>query len=160
MYAIRGRVWSLCDDVFFYIYMMFVCVCFVERERESIRPPVIGLKRPSCPVFDGYLILHRPPYLMSAIYTTKWFEGRGGGKVFFRWYRKEKKKKKGKPWSSCRSSYPPLKATNHPPHNLLVARVIISSSNDATTATTRVPLNNRVFSLCIGSKVQGLSRLG
>ncbi len=37
---------------------MFVRVSPIEKESEekSIRPPVTGLKRPSGPVFDGYLI--------------------------------------------------------------------------------------------------------
>lgn len=66
------------------LYDVCMCVCFVE----SIRPPVIGLKRPSCPVFDGYLILHRPPYLMSAIYTRNGLKE--GGKVFRSFVQKKK----------------------------------------------------------------------
>ena len=67
------------------IWCLYVCVCFVE----SIRPPVIGLKRPSCPVFDGYLILHRLPHTWCLPYTHE-MVWRREGRSFVRSYRKKK----------------------------------------------------------------------
>lgn len=116
----------------------FVCVCVSpieerkeseeKRRRRSIRPPVTGLKRPSGPVFDGYLILHRPPYLMSAIYT-KW----GPVSFFFFLFLvlfPSYREKKEKTFDSCRSSYNIYHATP----NLLV--VVIISWNDANNTHT------------------------